>query len=200
MQDPTQVVNPEPAQAPVDPTPTLNNEQVPAVDPTPTPGTDVAENLKRALAEERNRRREAEARAAEAEARQQATPQALQEDISPIERQFHQTVANSDLAILALKDPFIRENIDLIQNEAMTTGADIISATNSVKARILDTIRKESAQPPAQQVPPTQIQSAPLPETSPVTTSGNAWQDAKDGKLDLNEEEKYLVDALNSMN
>lgn len=198
MPDPTPVVNQEPAQAPVDPTPTPNNEQVPAVDPTP--GTDVAENLKRALAEERNRRREAEARAAEAEARNTATQQAPSEEISPLERQFHQTVANSDLAILALKDPFILENIDLIQAEAMNTGADVISATNAVKARILDTIRKESVQTPAPQVPPTQIQSAPLPETPPVSTSGNAWQDAKDGKLDLNEEEQYLVEALKSMN
>jgi len=197
MSEGTTVVNPG-EQTPVAPTPTQNSQAPTGSEPVTTPSADVTENLKRALQEERDRRKAAESALEEARNQTQSTP-APQEpnEPTPIERTFYETVAQTKLLVMAKKDPFVDANLDLIESEMVNSGSDAASAVNAVKARILDSVLREGGQAQAPQIPPTQITPTPLPETERPELTGNAWQDARDGKIsDMTEEEKALVDAM----
>lgn len=194
------VVNQEASQAPVESTPTTPTEQgTPASEGVNTQAPDVAENLKRALQAEREEKKQLKA-ALEAAQRQAPTtpapaPQAPEQN--DVERTFYQTVADVSLMKLVAKDAFIRENLDLIENEIAQTGADPLSAANAVKARIFDKTMQETKGQATTQVPPVQLNSTPLPEQQRPEFTGNAYQDAIAGKItDMNDEEKALVEAL----
>ncbi len=197
MPEETPVVNPG-EQPPVAPTTTPNLQAPTVSENVKTPNADVAENLKRAVQEERTRRQAAETELEELKRQAQTTPTPQSpNEPTPIERTFYETVASTKLLIMAKKDPFVDANLDLIESEMVKSGSDAASAVNAVKARILDSVLRDggTVQPP--QVPPTQITTTPLPETQRPELTGNSWQDARDGKIsDLNDEESALVNAL----
>lgn len=198
MPEATPVVNPG-EQTPAAPTPAKTEQVTPASESVTTPKTDVEENLKRALQEERERRKAAESALEEKNGQNPTTPMPqTQNEPTPIERTFYETVAKTNLMFMAKKDPFIDANIDLIEAEMLSSGSDAAGATNAVKARILDSVLRDGGQVTANQVPPTQISTTPLPEDTKPELTGNSYQDARSGKItDLNEEESALVEALN---
>lgn len=199
MPEATPVVNPG-EQTPAAPTPANTEQVTPASESVTTPKTDVQENLKRALKQEREKTDAKDARIAELEAQLQSNSTPMpqtQNEPTPIERTFYETVAKTNLMFMAKKDPFIDKNIDLIEAEMLSSGSDAAAATNAVKARILDSVLRDGGQAAETQVPPTQITSTPLPEDTKPELTGNSYQDARSGKItDLNEEESALVEAL----
>lgn len=163
-----------------------------------TPKTDdIKDNLKRALSEERQRRKELEERLRERELEESnVTP--IGPDADDIARRFTETEANSKLAVLMMRDDFVKQNLDLIQDEMQRNHVNVDNAIKAVKASVFDRLQQESKQPAPKGEKPLQINSNPLPEAPVAERTGNAYHDALAGKLDdeLSEEDRMLVEAL----
>jgi len=146
----------------------------------------VYEKVREAMKSEREAKREAKERNTELEERiAKLESQKPEETYGDEERTPYE--AKTDLLFLMNKDPFVKENLDLIE-EKMTDNPniDIRAAVSELKADFFDRIQKESST----------IENKILKQTTPTATeeevtpkrpkdSNRLLKDVLDGKVDV---------------
>lgn len=160
-------------------------EQAPAgSEPVKTPDVvdrNVYEKVREAMQKEREEKRVKEAQITELNERiaklETSRTERDDEDYDPYK-------AKTDILFLMNKDPFVKDNLDLIEQK-MTDNPqlDVASALKEVKAEMFDRIQKEVSSvednKPLKQEKPTATQEQVRPELS-----GNVLKDAVDGKIE----------------
>lgn len=160
-------------------------EQTPeGSEPVKTPEVvdkNVYEKVREAMKTEREAKRVAEARNTELEERiaklEQTRTAEEDEDYDPYK-------AKTDILFLMNKDPFVKENLDLVEQKMTDNPAmDVKSAVREVKAEMFDRIQKEVSaveeNKPLKQEKPTATQEQERPELT-----GDVLKDALDGKIE----------------
>lgn len=187
-EQPTAVVN-QPVESPaqVESTPTQSEQVTPASESVTTPKTDEADNIKRALQEERERRKAAEARLKELETQTVTPAPVVQtpvvEEQDEVAQRFLRTESLTELNFLINKDPFVRENLDLIEDEMRSSRVGAREAIKNVKEAVLDRILSGTPNAQTHTGIPNQIKPTATPEETEPEIKGSYYQAAKEGKI-----------------
>lgn len=145
-----------------------------------------AENKARALKETREKEKaEREARLAlEAQMQTQTQNQVPQQNDDEAVQMFYENKAKTDLLTLAVTDPFVKDNFNLVLEELQRNpmqGADV--AATRIKASIMDNIIKS-----AELAQPTPVQQTPTPGAVPEAQNYETFAGDEQNVIDQMEE------------
>lgn len=189
-EQPKEVVNETVSDTSVVPTTTETQQTTTVKEDVKTEVVDQEkENIKRALQEERERRKAVEARNRELE-QAHVNPQPVVAPVAPvaddqdeIAQRFIRTESLTELNFLINKDPFVKENLDLIEDEMRASRVGAREAIKNVKEAVLDRILRGEAPAQTTTTVPNQIKPTATPEETEPEIKGSYYQAAKEGKI-----------------
>ena len=180
-------------------TPVSEDVKPPVVDPTPTPPvvkpedvkTDVEliENARKAMLEERVKRKEAQTETSKLEERiAELESQDPNAEEDPDDKDKPVTDPRVDVIYAINKDAFARDNLDLIEDKMSDTGMKVDEAILAVKAELFDRIQKEVGTAPSNKLPKNERPTATEEEQQRVELAEDPKENLKKalkGELDI---------------
>jgi CRISPR/Cas system CSM-associated protein Csm2 small subunit len=161
------------------------NTQEPVSGVTDTVSKNVYEKVREAMKNERAQKKEALSELENLRKRVEELEGRSGDENEEVQRQDPRL----DVLYLVNKDPFVRENLDLIeQRMAENPRLDVKQAVREIKADMFDRIEKEISVPTNNNIQKTE---RPTAIREPVTykPSGNALKDALEGKIQIPSEQ-----------